>query len=151
MTRPLSQAVLTVSLVILICSALCGCDRTRPYVAPGIDTPAAATATAPPATAPAPGQVLAQPPTRTPRGWRFSYADNAASSVHLAGDFNEWSNSANPLTRGESGIWYAVLELEPGTYQYKFVVNGSDWKVDPTNENTVEDGYGGENSVVEVP
>ena len=131
---------------------LTACDRTRPYVAPGADPTASVGSERQPAPpAATPEGLQAQPPTRTPRGWRFTYADRSASSVHLAGTFNDWSTSAAPLTKGEEGIWTAVLDLDPGTYQYKFVVNGTDWKPDPTNPEKADDGYGGVNSVVAVP
>ncbi|MEO0199493.1 MAG: glycogen-binding domain-containing protein [candidate division WOR-3 bacterium] len=33
-----------------------------------------------------------------------------------------------------------VLPLKPGTYQYKYVVNGSSWYLDPSNPETVQSG-----------
>jgi 1,4-alpha-glucan branching enzyme len=151
MTR--AAAILVVAASLLALGAVTGCDRTRPYVPPGAEsaevTDAVKGSPAQPVTTAA--GVQAQPPTMTPRGWRFSYADPSASSVHLAGDFNEWSTSANALEKGEGGVWYVVIPLDGGTYQYKFVINGTDWKTDPTNPETADDGYGGENSVVTVP
>ena len=124
-----------------------GCDRTRPYMPPGA---AADPTVATPAPSSGPS-VAAQPPTVTPRGCRFTYADPGAQSVHVAGSFNEWSTSANPMVRGDDGIWVAVIELASGRYPYKFVVNGSDWKTDPVNPVKEDDGYGGSNSIAEVP
>ncbi len=72
-----------------------------------------------------------------------------ASEVSVAGSFNEWDPEADPLTKGDNGIWRATLELEPGTYEYKFVVDG-EWVTDPENPETVPDPYGGENSVLTV-
>jgi len=127
---------------------LASCDRTRPYVAPGEEM-----APAPPAQSGAPSaqELKAQPPTKTPKGWRFTYADPGAASVHLAGSFNDWSTSATPLAKGEGGIWVAVLDLPSGSHQYKFVVNGSDWKPDPANPEGSDDGFGGKNSILVVP
>src|SRR5207247_517519 len=47
------------------------------------------------------------------------------------------------------GSWSLTIPLAPGTYGYKFLVNGSDWVFDPTNSNrkTVN---GIENSAIEV-
>ncbi len=42
------------------------------------------------------------------------------------------------------------LVLDPGTHQYKFVVDGA-WIADPGHDHTVDDGFGGVNSVVSVP
>ncbi len=79
----------------------------------------------------------------------FTYEDPDADNVALAGEFNDWDTQANPMKK-ENGIWKTSLELPPGKYQYKFVVNGDQWKTDPDNPNTIEDGLGGENSLIEV-
>ena len=39
-----------------------------------------------------------------------------------------------------------VLKLEPGRYQYRFVIDG-EWLNDPLNENVEPTPYGGHNSV----
>jgi 1,4-alpha-glucan branching enzyme len=72
-----------------------------------------------------------------------------AGEVHLAGDFNDWSPTANPMEKGDDGIWRAALELAPGSYEYKFVVDGT-WTEDPENPEMVPDPYGGSNSVITV-
>ncbi|PIU17879.1 MAG: hypothetical protein COT16_03885 [Elusimicrobia bacterium CG08_land_8_20_14_0_20_44_26] len=46
--------------------------------------------------------------------------------------------------------WEATLNLSPGTHHYKFVVDGN-WLPDPNNPNTAEDGFGGQNSVLNLP
>lgn len=74
-------------------------------------------------------------------GIEFSYDDQYAGSVSLAGDFNSWSMNATPLTMGEDGVWRVVYDLGPGSYEYKFVVNGSEWIADPGNPVVVGD-YG---------
>jgi hypothetical protein len=70
-------------------------------------------------------------------GIEFTYSDPYAGSVHLAGDFNNWSMNAEPLTMDAEGVWRVVVDLAPGTYEYKFVVNGSDWIADPDNPKVV--------------
>ena len=47
-----------------------------------------------------------------------------ATCVSLVGSFNEWDARANPLSRRVDGEWAVVLELAPGFYHYKFVVDG---------------------------
>jgi hypothetical protein len=74
-------------------------------------------------------------------GIEFTYEDPSAGSVSLAGDFNNWNMNAEPLTKGSDGVWRVVVDLEPGTYEYKFVVNGSEWIADPDNSVVVGD-YG---------
>jgi len=74
-------------------------------------------------------------------GIEFTYEDPSAGSVSLAGDFNNWNMNAEPLTQGDDGVWRVVVALDPGTYEYKFVVNGSEWIADPENPVVVGD-YG---------
>lgn len=65
----------------------------------------------------------------------FNYFDPTAKSVTLAGEMNSWDQSAEPLTYNEmTGFWSVEKELTPGKYEYKFVVNGGDWVVDPRND-----------------
>lgn len=81
-------------------------------------------------------------------GVEFRYTDPSAASVHLAGAFNEWSTNATALTDADGdGIWSVVIALEPGRYEYKFVVNSGTWVADPDNPVTGGD-YG--NSIVEI-
>ena len=47
----------------------------------------------------------------------------SATSVFVAGEFNDWDANATPLMRAD-GIWRAELMLEPGEYAYKFVIDG---------------------------
>ena len=71
-------------------------------------------------------------------------------SVSLAGEFNGWNTSADPLKKQADGSWTITKKLEPGRYMYKFVVDGTNWKEDPTAKETADDGYGGKNAVVIV-
>ncbi len=53
------------------------------------------------------------------------------------------------MTKGDDGVWTANVSLSPGTYAYKFLVNGTDWVLDPDNSaKKTADGI--ENSAVEV-
>lgn len=92
----------------------------------------------------------AAPPRVTSEGVVFTYA-GAASTVHLAGDFNGWSATADPMSRGADGVWTVTRKLAAGTYAYKFLVNGSTWKQDPANPEAADDGFGGKNSILTVP
>jgi 1,4-alpha-glucan branching enzyme len=73
-----------------------------------------------------------------------------ASSVAIAGDFNDWDKNARQLRRRKDGIWWVVLRLSPGVYQYKFVIDGTRWQEDPTNPKQVPNSQGTYNSVCEV-
>lgn len=78
-------------------------------------------------------------------GIRFTYEDAYATRVSLAGAFNNWSTTANPMTK-EDGIWTVTVDLGTGKHEYKFVVDNQ-WIADPDNPVTAGE-YG--NSVVNV-
>jgi len=79
----------------------------------------------------------------------FKFYAPQAKSVYLAGSFNNWSTDADPMKKEKSGFWVIKKKLSPGTYQYKYVVDGN-WTPDPMNNKTTDDGFGGVNSVIEV-
>ncbi|MFO7914071.1 MAG: alpha-amylase family glycosyl hydrolase [Candidatus Krumholzibacteriales bacterium] len=77
--------------------------------------------------------------------------ERAVSGLYLAGSFNEWQESDIRMEdKDGDGVYQVTIGLEPGEYQYKFVVDGN-WIVDPGAESYTDDGYGGKNSVVNVP
>lgn len=82
---------------------------------------------------------------------RFVFVAPQASSVHVTGEFLEWSEEGVPLEdpRG-TGVWTVDLPLDPGVYQYSFVVDGREWRPDPLAVSQVDDGFGRQNSVVIV-
>ena len=82
-------------------------------------------------------------------GARFVYKGEA-KSVNVAGEFNAWNTSADALTKQADGSWVLVKKLDPGKYAYKFVIDGGTWKADDLATETIDDGYGGKNSVVVV-
>jgi len=46
-----------------------------------------------------------------------------AHEILLAGSFNDWDPAALAMTRGADGEWSVELQLPPGRYEYKFVVD----------------------------
>jgi len=72
-----------------------------------------------------------------------------AQSVYIAGDFNNWYVDESCRMRQENGQWAADLNLKPGVYQYRFIIDGR-WQEDPGNPRTMENAFGDANSVVEV-
>lgn len=75
----------------------------------------------------------------------------AADSVALAGDFTAWRPDL-PLQRIDStDLWYARLAFAPDArLEYKFVLNGSEWILDPRNPNQMPGGFG-TNSELRMP
>jgi len=77
--------------------------------------------------------------------------DNKAHTVAIAGDFNGWSPQANILEDSdEDGIWTGTLKLEPGRYEYMFVLDGEKWFPDPNALRYVKDGFGNKNAILEL-
>jgi 1,4-alpha-glucan branching enzyme len=54
-----------------------------------------------------------------------------AKAVFLAGTFNGWSPTDEPMAGNKRGEWRTTLSLRPGRYEYKFVVDGH-WVCDPS-------------------
>ena len=80
----------------------------------------------------------------------FTVHAEKGKAVYLAGSFNEWSTAAKKMAyKTKSGIYSATVQLAPGEYQYKFVIDGT-WCADPENENSVKNDQGTFNSVVVV-
>ena len=80
----------------------------------------------------------------------FQLSAPEAKTVTVAGEFNKWDMDANPLRRDRQGVWKTTLRLQPGTYQYKFVIDGEEWRADPLNPHTTPDSHGAFNSVRDV-
>ncbi len=73
-----------------------------------------------------------------------------ANAVSLTGSFVSWAGTAPPaipLTKGIDGAWTGSYAFAAGMHQYKYIVDTA-WIPDPTNPNTIDDGFGGTNSVI---
>jgi len=81
------------------------------------------------------------------------FRDAAASDVRIAGDFNGWvpDKGVRSLIEndGRDRVWTKVLRLPPGTYQYRYVVDG-EWREDPHNPERAPGPTGRPNSVLVV-
>lgn len=74
-----------------------------------------------------------------------------AASVSLVGDFNDWNETATPMTRAEgNGLWSVTVPLTPGRYRYAFLLDGTRWQPDPEAPRALGDDFGRPNSVVTV-
>ena len=103
------------------------------------------------------------PPHEVEEGILFQYDAPSARQVNLAGNFpdNEWLKNGDRIDlmydNGENGdrisgdgVWSIIKSLAPGRYEYKFVVDRNSWVKDPNALETIDDGYGGDNSVLIV-
>ena len=80
------------------------------------------------------------PPTVTRRGdgkyaAAFRYRPpKSAKDIYLAGTFNKWKPSSQKLQGPDDEGWYTTtIEVPEGRSEYKFVVDGTKWTVDPGN------------------
>lgn len=53
-----------------------------------------------------------------------------AQEVLVGGTFNGWDPSQTPMRKSADGIWRVMLRVPPGSYEYKFVVDGK-WLCEP--------------------
>lgn len=103
------------------------------------------------------------PPHKAEGGILFQYDAPSARQVNLAGNFpdNEWLKYGNKIDvmhddgkNGDrfagDGVWSIVKFLSAGRYEYKYVVDRNSWVDDPNAIETIDDGYGGKNSVLIV-
>lgn len=79
----------------------------------------------------------------------FSISAPGAMSVLLAGDFTHWKEQAIAMRQQRGGVWKATIELAPGTYHYRFIVDG-EWRDDPDCTLRVSNPFGGDNAVRQV-
>jgi 1,4-alpha-glucan branching enzyme len=84
-----------------------------------------------------------------PKSVTFEFFAPLSHVVCLAGSFNDWSTSATPLARDKSGKWSVTLSLLPGSYEYRFVVDG-EWKNDQQPVPSVQNPFGSWNCVIVV-
>ena len=80
----------------------------------------------------------------------FTVHADKGKAVYVAGEFNKWNPTAKKMAyKAKAGIYTATVKLAAGTYQYKFVIDGT-WCADPENVNAVANDQGTFNSVIEV-
>jgi hypothetical protein len=94
-----------------------------------------------------PGTAATSP---SPVAVRLVLVQPGARTVHVAGDFNGWNPSRTPLEEASNGAWTVTIALEPGRYEYMFLVDGGEWIVDPFALEHNDDGFGSRNAVLEV-
>jgi 1,4-alpha-glucan branching enzyme len=80
---------------------------------------------------------------------RFEFTHPAATTVCVAGCFNHWQPEAKALHPSGGGRWLKETALMPGTYEYRFVVDGQ-WMPDPLAGESVPNPFGGKNSVLRI-
>jgi len=79
----------------------------------------------------------------------FFYGNPRAAEVVIAGDFTNWQNGAEPMTKTDKGWTYTKVVPAGTTMKYKFISDGN-WTADIKAPDTIDDGFGGLNGLVDV-
>lgn len=84
-------------------------------------------------------------------GIRFGIEAPDAREVYLTGSFNNWNPGGIPLAPvpDRPGRWEVVLALPPGSYEYRYILDGR-WVTDPEQHDSVVTDMGLENSLLVV-
>ncbi len=71
-----------------------------------------------------------------------------ADTIHLVGDFNNWSTTTTPLQL-EDRTWSVTLDLEPGrSFHYCYLINQTEWVNDWQADALITSESGMDKSVV---
>jgi len=79
----------------------------------------------------------------------FFYGNPRASEVVIAGSWTDWQNAAEPMTKTDKGWEYTKVFSHDDELKYKFISDGN-WTPDINAPDSIDDGFGGKNGLVEV-
>ena len=79
----------------------------------------------------------------------FTLTAADAKEVFLVGEFNNWNGEGFRMRRYKNGVFKKMAKLQPGRYEYRFVVDG-EWWTDPSNPERCPNSFGSENSVITI-
>lgn len=79
----------------------------------------------------------------------FQFQAAEATSVFVVGDFNNWVANESSKLKIKDGLWKREFNLKPGTYKYRFIVDGK-WQEDPANPHFEKNPFGELDSLLEV-
>jgi len=90
-------------------------------------------------------------PVITPSGVTFLLHDHDVRQVRVLGSWDGWRAPGLAAQLVEPGVWRADLRPpRPGSYQYRFLLDGTHWLDDPYNPHKTPDGSGRLNSVLTI-
>lgn len=72
-----------------------------------------------------------------------------ANNVSLMGDFNNWNEKTHPMKKENGDVWKKTVFLNPGRYEYRFLVDGQ-WQKDPNNDQLCPNEFGTYNNFIVV-
>jgi len=84
---------------------------------------------------------------QTTHGALFTQPASAGKVLAVAGSFNGWSPTTNPMRLNEElGVFELLIPLPPGDHQYRLVVDG-EWRADEHNPRVQYNPFGDSNNV----
>ena len=70
----------------------------------------------------------------------------------VVGEFNDWSETSDPMETGADGRWSATVSLEPSrSYRFRYHLGDDRWENDWNADSYVGNDFGGADSVVTTP
>jgi 1,4-alpha-glucan branching enzyme len=60
----------------------------------------------------------------------FSLRRPEALQVDVVGTFEGWHERSYPMRRGDDGVWRLSLDPGPGTYLFRYRIDGRHWRLD---------------------
>jgi len=94
-------------------------------------------------------QIAGKPVQQFKKRVKFSAKLKGAKEVVLTGDFTGWVRDKIRLRSAGGEEWYADLQLAPGEYQYRLIVDGQ-WHDHPEAQKRVPNAFGSQNCVLTV-
>ena len=70
-----------------------------------------------------------------------------AERACVVGDFNDWDPSRHPMKRTKAKPWRVAVDLVPGEYQFRYLVNDGEWHDEESVEHCPNP-FGGENALL---
>jgi 1,4-alpha-glucan branching enzyme len=74
-----------------------------------------------------------------------------AQSAAVCGEWNDWSADADVMRRDAEGGFSTTVDLEAGrAYRFRYLLDGERWDNDWAADAYLPDGFGGDDSVVDL-
>ena len=71
----------------------------------------------------------------------------STETVAVSGDFTQWQ--ATPMKLNKKKVFSLKLRLpKDEQYQFRYLINGSEWENDPSADDYIQNGFGSDNGLV---
>jgi len=82
----------------------------------------------------------------------FTIPLETATEVKVLGEFNDWDYDKGLSLKKKKNEFSGHIQLHPGEYQFRYLVNGSIWKNDEAADSYIDAPYDGiQNGVIRLP